>query len=266
MNKSKKLYIFQIVLFSLFALGLSVLLVISLNNRGGLFGLRFGQTGVSSNLIIDKEYSFEELNKVEIKIKAGELKIVNTKSTDDKASLKFYAEHDEFAHIDKDDDSLKIEDRSSNCYFFCVNQTSVKVELTLPENYAGELVIDISYGDVEINEFKLASLYLNSSAGNVKIESTKNINASLNMGNLELGDCFGEAIINSSMSSIKISELHLTKDSKIDLSMGSVEINHVGDVRVEADTSLGEIDIEGDNKNSNIVLKIDNSMGSITVR
>jgi hypothetical protein len=117
-----------------------------------------------------------------------------------------------------------------------------------------------------VGAFKHASVYLDSSAGDVHVESAKNINASLSAGNFELGDCFGRLKIDNSMGNVEISRLHLTEDSDIDMSMGNVEIDHVGDVRVEADVSLGDSSIEGDNKKSDIVLKIDNSMGNITVR
>lgn len=262
----KGLYIFLIIFLSLIVLGLSALLVIGLTGKGGLFGFHFGQSSTSSNLVIDKEYDFEELNKVDVKIKSGSLKIVNTESEDDKVSLKFYADKDSYAYVDDEKDSLKIEDRSDDCRFFCINWIGVKIELALPKDFAGDLNIDTSYGDVDIEKFELASLVIDSSAGDVKIGSVKDVKASLSAGNFELGDCLGEARIDSSMGNVKIRELHLTKDSQIDLSMGNVEIDNVGDVNVEADTSMGDQHIDGGDRKSNITLKIDNSMGNITVR
>ena len=267
MNAGKKgLYIFLIVFLSLIVLGLSALLVVGLTGKGGLFGFHFGQSSTSSNLVIDKEYDFEELDDVEIKIKSGSLKITNTESEDDKVSLKFYADKDSYAYVDDGKDSLKIEDRSDDCRFFCINWVGVKIELALPKDYAGDLKIDTSYGDVDIDRFELASFVIDSSAGDVKIGGAKNIKASLSAGNFELGDCLGEARIDNSMGNVKIKELHLTKDSEIDLSMGNVEIDNVGDVNVEAETSMGNQNISGGDRKSDITLRIDNSMGNITVR
>lgn len=262
----KGLYIFLIVFLSLIVLGLSALLVVGLTGKGGLFGFHFGQSSTSSNLVLDKKYEFEELDRVEIKIKSGSLKITNTDSEDDEVSLKFYADKDAYAYVDDDKDSLKIEDRSDDCRFFCFNWVGVKVELSLPKDYAGDLIVDTSYGDVDIAEFNEATLRIDSSAGDVNIKSVKDIQASLSAGNFELGDCLGEARIDNSMGNVKIKELHLTKNSQIDLSMGNVEIDNVGDVNVEADTSLGDQNVEGGNRKSDITLKIDNSMGNITVR
>ncbi len=267
MNASKKgLYIFLIVFLSIIVLGLGALLVIGLTGKGGLFGFHFGQSSTSSNLVIDEKYDFEELSKVDIKIKSGSLKIVNTESEEDKVSLKFYADKDDYAYVDDSKDSLKIEDRSDDCRFFCINWVGVKIELALPKDYAGDLVIDTSYGDVDVDKFELASLRIDSSAGDVNVSSVKDIKASLSAGNFELGDCLGEARIDNSMGNVKIKELHLTKDSEIDLSMGNVEIDNVGDVNVEAETSMGNQNISGGDRKSNVTLKIDNSMGNITVR
>ena len=262
----KGLYIFLIVFLSILVLGLGALLVVGLTGKGGFFGFRFGQSHTSSNLVIDKKYDFEELEDVKIKIKAGSLKVLNTESEDDEVALKFYAEKEKWADVNATRSSLKIEDKSDDCHFICFNWEGVKIELYLPAKYAGKLVIESDYGDMEVGSFNEASVYLDSSAGDVRVESAKNITASLSAGNFELGDCLGKLKIDNSMGNVEIDHLHLSEDSDIDMSMGNVEIDHVGDVRVESDVSLGDSSIEGDNKKSDIVLKIDNSMGNVTVR
>jgi hypothetical protein len=48
--------------------------------------------------------------------------------------------------------------------------------------------------------------------------------------------------------------------------MGNIEIKHIGDVYVEAKTDIGNSSVENSNPKSDVVLRIENSMGNITVR
>lgn len=266
MSGTKKgLYIFLIIFLSILVIGLGALLVVGLTGKGGFFGFHFGQSKTSDHLVIDKVYDFDELDKVSIKIKSGAVKVFNAKKADSKVSLKFYADKDEYARVEERKHELVIDDQSKDCHFICFDWTGVNIELYLPEGYAGKLNVESDYGDIEIDKFELAELYLDSSAGDVKLGGAKDVKASLSAGNFELGDCFGELKVDNSMGNVKIDQLHLTKDSLIDMSMGNVDINNVGDVRVESDVSMGNSDINGGNYKSDVVLRIDNSMGNVTV-
>jgi hypothetical protein len=67
------------------------------------------------------------------------------------------------------------------------------------------------------------------------------------------------------MGDVEIENLHLTENSDISLSMGNIRIDHVGDVRVDADVDMGNKNINGGNDDAAVKLRIDNSMGNISV-
>lgn len=266
-NSNKGLLVFLVIFLSIIVLGLSALLFIGLSGKGGAFGLHFGSSNISSNLVKEEEFDASEVEKIKVNIKAGKLKIVGTETSEDsKIVAKLYAKEENWIDLRDEEDSIEIEDRSDECHFFCLNWDSISVELFVPKDYAGEFNIETSYGDVEIGDFEFASVRLDSSAGDVEIGSIKDINAELSAGNFELGNCYGYARIDNSMGNVEIDRLDITKNSEIELSMGNVEIKHVGDVRVEAKTDMGNSSVENGNPKSDVVLRIKNSMGNITVR
>ena len=135
----------------------------------------------------------------------------------------------------------------------------------MPKDYAGDFDINTSYGDIEIGNFDLATMRLDSSAGNIELGSAKDITAELSAGNFELGNCYGRVRIDNSMGNVEIDHLDITEDSTIELSMGNVEIRNIGDVRVDASTDMGNSSVNGGNPKADVTLKIENSMGNITV-
>jgi DUF4097 and DUF4098 domain-containing protein YvlB len=267
-NKSNKgLLIFLIVFLSIIVLALSTLMVLGISGKGGMFGWHFGSSNISSNLVAEKEISAEDIDNIKIRIKAGKLKVTSEETSEDaKIIAKIYAKEKDWVSFDNSDSSIDIEDRSEDCRFFCVNWDGINVELFVPKDYVGDFDVDTSYGDIEIGDFALATMRLDSSAGNIKLGSAKNVSAELSAGNFELGNCYGRAKIDNSMGNVEIDHLDISEDSAIELSMGNVEIRNIGDVRVDAETDMGNSAVDGGNPKADVVLRIENSMGNITVR
>ena len=267
-NKSNKgLLIFLIVFLSIIVLALSALMVLGISGKGGMFGWHFGSSNISSNLVAEETINAESIEKIKIRIKAGELKITSEEASEDaKIVAKIYAKEKDWVSFESSDDSIDIEDRSEDCHFFCVNWDGVSIELSVPKDYAGDFDISTSYGNVVIGDFELATMKLDSSAGDIELGSAKNVSAELSAGNFELGNCYGHVKIDNSMGNVEISHLDITEDSTIELSMGNVEIRDIGDVRVDAETDMGNSAVDGGNPKADVVLRIENSMGNITVR
>lgn len=266
-NSNKGLLIFLVIFLSIIVLSLSALLVLGLSGKGGAFGWHFGNSNISSNLVKEAEFDASAIEDIKVNIKAGKLKIVSEDAKEDgKIVAKLYAKEESWIDLRDTNDGIEIVDKSDECHFFCFNWDGINVELFVPKDYAGEFIIETSYGDVEIGDFELASVKLDSSAGNVEVSSAKDINAELSAGDFELGNCYGRVRIDNSMGNVEIDKLDIAEDSEIELSMGNVEIKHVGDVRVEAKTDMGDSSVEGGNPKADTVLRISNSMGNITVR
>ena len=265
-NSNKGLLIFLVVFLSIIVLALSALMVLGISGKGGMFGWHFGSSNISSNLVAEETIDAENIDNIKIRIKSGKLKITSEEASEGaKIVAKIYAKEKDWVSFENSDNSIDIEDRSEDCRFFCFNLDGVNIELSVPKDYAGDFDINTSYGDVEIGNFELATMKLDSSAGDIELGSAKNVSAELSAGNFELGNCYGRARIDNSMGNVGIDHLDITEDSTIELSMGNVEIRNIGDVRVDAKTDMGNSAVDGGNPKADVVLRIENSMGNITV-
>lgn len=266
-NSNKGLLIFLVVFLSIIVLALSALMVLGISGKGGMFGWHFGSANISSNLVAEETIDSESIEKIKIRIKAGKLKITSEEASEGaKIVAKIYAKEKDWVSFENSDNSIDIEDRSEDCRFFCVNWDGVNIELSVPKDYAGDFDINTSYGDVEIGNFELSTMKLDSSAGDIELGSAKNVSAELSAGNFKLGNCYGRVKIDNSMGNVEIDHLDISEDSAIELSMGNVEIRNIGDVRVDAKTDMGNSTVDGGNPKADAVLRIENSMGNITVR
>ena len=262
-KEKKTFYVVLAIILSVVVLGLTSLLIFGIANKGS-FRFGFSADNVSSNLAYENEYPIAEIEKLNVSVKAGKVAVRGTES--DVATVKFFAKRAEDAAVKNEAGTLKIEDKSEECHFFCINWEGVSVELYLPSSYAGEIKVDSDFGRVTVDDFDAATVIVDSSAGDVELGSAKNIDASLSMGKLSVKDCFGKIRIKNSMGDVEINSLHLTEDSSISLSMGNVRIDHVGDVDVKADVDMGNKNVNGGNDASSVKLYVDNSMGNISIR
>lgn len=258
-TNNNSFYIVLIVILSVVTLGLIALLVIGVINKG--FGISIDN--VSTNLVLEREFELEDLEKINVKAKAGNITVRSSKS--ENAVVKFYADKSSAADVSKSSNALIINDKSDDCRFICLGWKGVNIEVYLPEEFAGDIKTDLDSGRTVIEDFRNASFDVNSDMGDVNLGSAKNIFANLDMGKLTVADCYGKITVANDMGDVEIKSLHLTDDSEIKLDMGSLSIDSVGDVRVDAEVDLGDKDISGGNYKSDIVLKLHNSMGSITV-
>ena len=253
-------YIVLIVILSVAVLGLIALLVVGITNKG--FG--FSSDNVSSNLVLERDYSIEDLNRIDAKVKAGKVSVYSTQ--DEKAVVKFYSDKSSAAEVIASNNVLSIVDRNDDCHFICFNFKGVNVEVYIPNSYDGEIKLDVDAGAIMVEDFTAASLNIRDDMGDVTLGVAKNIDARLDMGRLTVVDCLGKINIKNDMGDVEVKNLHLTENSEIKLDMGNVTIDNVGDARVDADVDLGDKDVSGGNYKSDIVLTIQNSLGNITVR
>ena len=70
-NSNKGLLIFLVVFLSIIVLALSALMVLGISGKGGMFGWHFGSSNISSNLDAEETIYAESIEKIKIRIKAG---------------------------------------------------------------------------------------------------------------------------------------------------------------------------------------------------
>lgn len=276
--KNKGLIIFLIVILSIIAVSLlaGMLFILFGNSDFKFFNLYNGS--VSDKLIYEKTYDhiFEDIN---VDSDAGDIYI--KRSNQDKVVVKIYGD---VKQLDvQDEDNLAIKYVSKKCIGFCFNVVKSKIEITLPSDYDGNINIENKYGDTEVEEFLNANIDVKNHYGDISIDAIKNGKIVNNCGNIELGSVevaevennLGDIEIKEILSSfnitadcgdIEIKKLNIEHDSSIKNSMGDVEIGSTNDIRIDAHTSLGEVEVHNNNNKADILLKIDNSCGDIIVK
>ena len=280
MNKTGK--IVAIVLLSVLSLGLVGLLCIALANPFN-WNINFGITsGRSTNLALEQNYNFDEVNTVRVNSNAGDVIVRHTSGEDDRVGLKIYDDKNNGEAL-VTDGVLDIKMDQDGCQGFWNSCRLSVLELSLPEKYAGSFNITTNAGDIEIADYAAADLILTTNAGDVKAGDLKTANINTNAGDIELSrieqleisadagdidilECFGRINLTTHAGDISIEDLALKEDSYISTSAGDIEISNVGDVQVDAHADVGERDVRGGKSDAEVKLRVMTNFGDIDIR
>lgn len=120
-----------------------------------------------------------------------------------------------------------------------------------------------SSGKIQIGEIKEA--ILNTTSGKIQIEKGDSITATTSSGTIDIGSIEKYCNFNTTSGSIKIQNLQLSENSKIQTTSGSVKISNAKQIYIEAYSTSGSVKIEESNRKADIELKIKTTSGSISV-
>ncbi len=291
--KNKPLLITLIILLTILAIGLIIGMFYIINGK-----IRFPQFSsykVSSNLSIEKTYDLT-FEKIRVEAKASEIHVKKTKDTEIK--LRIFSDHEKTkVEINNQELFIKLEEKA--CIGFCFHQTIDKIELYIPEDFEkeinlineyGNIIIDSflnadikikencgdvkvaganrafienEYGDIELSKATSASIY--QSAGDILVGEVKEITAENEFGDIHITSVFDFLDIKNSCGDIKIDQIDLKRNSTITSSLGNVKIGSTNAIYIDAKTNLGDVKINNNERNADILLKIQNSCGDIKV-
>ena len=196
----------------------------------------------SGEIATNNEYD-TKFEKIVINSAASDINI--NKSKNEKTQLEIYAK-DEYTNIDTENGILSITIKEEECTGFCFNVNDNVIELSLPNNYEGEIIIDNAYGDITIDTSY--NLKIDNDYGNITIDSANNY--------FDIKTGFGD---------IEIETLNITKSSQVATSYGDIEIGKTNDINITAKTDLGDTYVKNNNSKSDINLKLNTSFGDIKV-
>ena len=256
----RALTIFLIAMLSVAAVGLTVFLVASLNG-----GISFGRFMLKNaeEIAFDKTYAMD-FSELSIRASAADVTISSSDKKD--AHLTIYA--DDATEISAKDmnDQLAISIEGERCVGFCFGATSPRIELSLPESYAGKITVDNDYGSVELADFERARAEITDDYGSVTLGKILDAKVKNSCGDIKIGKVLEHLDIKNSMGSIEIGEIILKKNSRIENSMGSIKIERTNEIHIDAVADLGSVEIAENHDDAAVELTIKNSMGSIEVK
>lgn len=279
--KNKRLIIFLIVILTILAIAITSFMFMLLSGKSsfGIFNfVNFGSSTVSSELVFDKTYN-EIFEEIIVDVDAGDIYIYASDNEEVVVNIYGSAEQLDIS----DDDNLSIKYVAKKCVGFCINVEKAKVEITIPKDYEGKLDINNKYGDTSIDEFMMATgkvendygnieilgllnADVNNSCGNILVGTVSTVNVDNNYGDIKIKKVLSRLNVNADCGDIDIDEINIEVDSYIENSMGNIVVGKTNDIRIEADTSLGNVNVRNNNTSSLVTLKIDNSCGDITVK
>ena len=294
--KNKKLTIFLIILLSLITIFISIFFVFILSGQTqiGLFKINKFHN-VSNKLVVDEQYE-NIFSKIKIDAQSSDIEI--KENIDENIKVKIYGNQEDIK-VDTLD-SLNIVQKGKKCVGFCFNFKVSKIELYLPKDYKKEIDINNNYGDIEIENFedlllnvkmdcgdfnaenlkylkiinsygdikvsKITSAEISEKCGNVKIDEVNDIKVDNKFGDIKIGRINNYLDINDNCGDIEINSININKNSSIKNNYGDIEIKSTNEIYIDAKTSLGDTKVKNNNKNSDIILKIDNDCGDIEVK
>ncbi len=294
MKRSKSLIITVIVLLIVVAVSL-VGLMIKLMNGGFNAGFKFFNLDDATELVVDKVYD-DNISLVDMNVDVADIYIKN--SSGDKVRLVIYGEEEDTTY-DVLNGKMTVNVKGKSCIGICFNKLKSKVEVYLPSSYEGEIKLSNNYGDIKIEDFVNANIDIKANCGDVDVDSVKEIKVENDYGDVHLGTVKAATIINdcgdvevnevgrvsiendlgdiklgkvlerldveANCGDVKISSLNLLENSTIKNDLGDVEIGMTNSIYIDAETSLGDVSVKNNYRESAVVLKIDNSCGDITV-
>lgn len=265
--KNKGLIITLIIILFIVIIGLTAFLYLSLSGKLN-FQTSFKILGTkSSNIIFDNSYEIDSIDNLEILSSAGNINF--KESTDDKIRVVAYGKNNEELKVSLEENKLKVnysEYKSSNFYIgINVNFNINDIIIYIPKDYSKEINIDADYGDIEIIDLENATINIKEDCGNVKLGKVKNISIESNYGDVEITEILSKFTIESDYGDIKIEKVQITENSYIKSDYGNVKIKETNDIYIDAKTNLGDVNINTNNRHSEITLKIEGDCGDIKV-
>ncbi len=263
--KNRSLIITLIVLLSIIAILLTIFLIYALTEKDFLFEYTSGIN--SKNVILEKDYSINEIEKLDITSDAGEVKILE--SEDDNIKLIVYGKSSKDLNniktFENRDKSLNLEVLGERNKFINFGFRSFDIVIYAPKEALKEIKINNDLGDIEIENFEEASISLDQDCGDIDIGKVKNVTIKSSYGDVKIVSISNKCNIDSDCGDIKIDNLQINENSLIKSDLGDVKIEKVNDVYIDAKTDLGDTKVSSNNRHSEITLTIENDCGDIKV-
>lgn len=262
--KNKGIIITLIILLAFIIIGLIIFLILSLTGKLHLFG-RFNGFGTkSTDIIIDEKYKFEGIENIEVLSKAGD--VTFKESTDNQIRIVVYGQDSSNCKISVNDGKIKIDYSKYYKYswFGFFNYTN-DIIVYIPNTYSNEINITNNYGECNLADLENATITIKSNCGEIKLGKARNVNLNCDYGNIEIDTILNKCIIESNCGDIKINNLQIQGNSSIESDLGNIKIKEINDIYVDVDVDLGDVNVNKNNRHSNIILKIESDCGNVKV-
>lgn len=262
--KNKGIIITLIILLTIIVFLLIIFLVSYLKGgisfKNGIFNIGTK----SSNVIFDKIFEIEDVKNIEIRQNAGD--VIFKETPNDNIQVVIYGENEDDVKVDINKNKLTV-DYTEEYRFSLFNFGTIKNDIIvyIPSHYSNNIKIKNNYGNCDIVDLENASIDISCNAGNVELRKVKDATVKCDYGNIKINEILNKCDIKANCGSIEIEKISIQDNSTIKADLGNVYINKTNDIYIEADVDLGKTNINKNNRNADITLKINSDCGNITV-
>lgn len=260
--KNKGLIIATIILLSIVIFFLTMFLVLALSGKINFRGMMFGFSK-STNVVFDEQFELDAIKSIEIKQDAGDIIIKET--SNDYIQVVLYGEDKNDVKVDLNNGNLNIDYTHKKVRLFSFGGTKNDIIIYMPSSYSNEIKIKNDYGECEIADLENATVNIDCDAGNVNLGKVKNAIIKCDFGNIEVKEVLNKCEIDADCGNIKIDKISIKENSSIKADLGNIDINNTNDIYIDANVDLGKTNINNNNRQSNITLKINCDCGNVTI-
>ncbi len=168
-------------------------------------------------------------------------------------------------NVEEYGNKLNIETSTPRCRVFCFNKKISSVTLYVPSDYDNVININNDFGDIKIGDLSFANIEVREDAGDVDIKGVNNVKVDNKLGDIRIHKVNSSLILINNMGDIKIDNVNLLIDSYIENNMGDIKVGKTNDINIDAETGLGDVDINRIHRESKTKLTIKNDLGDIKV-
>lgn len=263
-TNNKTIIITTIILLTIVVFLLVIFLVAALNGNIGynLGIINFGTR--NSELIIERTFESENIKRIDIKQDAG--KIIFKESPDQNISVKIYGDDENVVDIALNDNTLNIDyTKQKNFALINFGIPENDVIVYIPTNHQAVINLLNDYGECNMIDLENAEVNINCNAGDVNLGKIKNATIKCDFGNIKIKEVLNKCDIEADCGNVEIDCISILENSRIKTDMGNVEIDDTNDIYINGDCDMGSVDINNNNRNSEIELKIESDCGNISV-
>lgn len=258
--KNKGVIISLIILIAIIILFLIAFLVVALNG-----GMNFISVGTkSNNVIFDKTFELEDIENIEIRQDAGD--IILKETTNDNIQVVLYGENENDFNVNTTNKKLDIDyTNRSKFVLFSFGTISNDIIIYIPSSYSNEIKIKNDYGKCEVADLENAIIDIDCDCGDVKLGKIKNATIKCDYGNIEVKEILNKCDIKADCGNIEIDKISIWENSTIKADLGNVEIGETNDIYIDSEVDLGKTNINKNNRNADVTLKINCDCGNVIV-
>lgn len=261
----------SVIVISLIA-GLTVLL----RNDFKFDSLDFDDN-LSTNLVEEKEISDIK----DLDINTSEANIIIEGKDIKNIKVELYSNNVESYEIN-DEDIIKVVLKEKKYGFFKIGRKTPNVKIYLPTSYSNHIKTNNNVGDTDIKGIKNASINIKTDVGDLKVDEIDKANITSrvgdikikkvnelvvdsNIGDIKINNINNSLDINSKTGDVKIESVNLKENSLIKSSTGDIKIKSITGCYIDGSSNVGDVNINNNDRKSDIVLTIKNNVGDIKV-